>query len=152
MPPASGVKDVASLHYRVGGMHCSLCVRSIHRALSRIPGVQDVQVSIADEEVLVRYDPTVVDPQRVSDTLADLGDTVRDPDRAAVFAEEAREVARARRIALAMVAWVTGATLLMAAGRLLVPMADSQPLMGLFQGTIAVTAAFGPAPWMLRNA
>ena len=71
---------MASLHYRVGGMHCSLCVRSIHRALSRLPGVQDVQVSIAYEVVLVRYDPTVLNPQRVSDTLVALGYAVRDPD------------------------------------------------------------------------
>lgn len=152
---------MATLHYRVGGMHCSLCVRSIQRALSRLPGVEEVQVSIAHEEVLVRYSPTLLNPQRVCDTLADLGYTVREPERATIFEEEERELARSRRIALTMVAWVGAATLLMAVhalGRLLpgLPMGSPAPMALRWteplQGALAVTAAFGPARWVLRNA
>ena len=143
---------MASLHYRVGGMHCSLCVRSIHRGLSRLRGVEDVQVSIAHQEVLVRYNPTLLNPQRVCDTLTDLGYTVREPDRAAIFKEEERELARARRIALTMAGWVAMATLLMAAHALYRPAAASPSSTALVQGILAVAAALGPTRWVLRNA
>ena len=152
---------MASLHYRVGGMHCSLCVRSIQRALSRLPGVEAVQVSIAHEEVLVRYNPTQLSPQRVCDTLTDLGYTVREPDRGTVFEEEERELARARRIALTMAVWVAAATLLMgvqalhrlqSGASMANPAIPSLPWPALVQGVLAVTAALGPARWVLRNA
>jgi copper chaperone CopZ len=35
------------LQLKIGGMHCSLCVKSIRKALGRVDGVQSVQVSIA---------------------------------------------------------------------------------------------------------
>jgi copper chaperone CopZ len=41
------------LQLKIGGMHCSLCVKSIRKALGRVDGVQSVQVSIAHEEALV---------------------------------------------------------------------------------------------------
>jgi hypothetical protein len=58
--------------------------------LSRLRGVKGVQDSIAHKEVLIRYDLTLQNSQRVCDTRADLGYTVREPDRAAVFGPEGR--------------------------------------------------------------
>jgi cation transport ATPase len=49
--------NVGRLHLKLGGMHCSLCVESVRRAVLRLPGVRSVHVSIAHEEVLVEYDP-----------------------------------------------------------------------------------------------
>ncbi|MGH8057435.1 MAG: heavy-metal-associated domain-containing protein, partial [Candidatus Entotheonellia bacterium] len=81
----------AKLQLKIGGMHCSLCTESIHKALGRLDGVHAVQVSIAHEEALVEYDPARVSPVVVEETLEDLGYTVREPDRAEIFAEEERE-------------------------------------------------------------
>src|SRR5919109_4898326 len=87
----------AKLQLKIGGMHCSLCTESIHKALGRLDGVHAVQVSIAHEEALVEYDPARVTPVVIENTLEDLGYTVREPDRAEIFAEEDRELALARR-------------------------------------------------------
>ena len=40
--------------FNVGGMSCSFCAESIKKAYSRTDGVEDVDVSLAHEEVLVR--------------------------------------------------------------------------------------------------
>jgi len=90
----------ASLHLKLGGMHCSLCVTSVERALRRLPGVEQVHVSIAHEEVLVRYDPQRVTPGEIRRTLEALGFAPREPDEAARLAAEERELAQARRKAL----------------------------------------------------
>ena len=74
--------------------HGFLCVLFVQRARSRLPGVENVQVSIAHEEVLVRYDLTLQNSQRVCNTLTNLGYTLREPDRPAVLKKEGRELSR----------------------------------------------------------
>ena len=86
----------ARLHLRIGGMQCSFCVDSIHRALEKIEGVEAVHVSLAHEEVLVQYDPGRVSPERIRRTLTSLGYTLRDPDRLRSFEEEEAELRRHR--------------------------------------------------------
>ncbi|MCS7174060.1 MAG: heavy-metal-associated domain-containing protein [Armatimonadetes bacterium] len=76
------------MHLRVGGMHCSLCVETIRRAVLKLPGVRSVHVSIAHEEALVEYDPARVEPPAITATLEALGFAVRAPDEAARLAEE----------------------------------------------------------------
>jgi len=68
--------------FNVGGMSCSFCAESIEKAYSRTGGVEDVDVSLAHEEVLVRYDDGILSEVKVKDTLRDLGYTIRDPDKA----------------------------------------------------------------------
>lgn len=70
---------------KVGGMHCSLCTESIHKALARVDGVRTVQVSIAHEEALVEYEPGRVDQETIRETLEDIGYTVREPDQEEIF-------------------------------------------------------------------
>ncbi|BDG61163.1 copper-translocating P-type ATPase [Caldinitratiruptor microaerophilus] len=129
-------------------MHCSLCTESIRRALRRLNGVMDVQVSLAHEEVLVHYEPGRLHPQAVTATLLDLGYTVREPDREDVFAEEERELQRARRIAVVMGLLVAAATAVMGVSAAYGP---DRALWGI-QAALALSAGFGPASFVFRNA
>lgn len=68
----------AHLQLKIGGMACSFCTETIRQAYSRMAGVQEVHVSLSHEEALVRYDPRLVTPTALQDTLRNLGYTVRD--------------------------------------------------------------------------
>jgi Cu+-exporting ATPase len=145
LPQADGA---AKLQLKIGGMHCSLCTESIHKAFGRLDGVQSVQVSIAHEEVLVEYDPARVTPRAVEETLEDLGYTVREPDRAEVFAEEEREMAMARRKAFFAGGLLVGASALMVAMLVMGP----SLLLATAMGALALVTALGPARFILvRN-
>ena len=47
---------------RIGGMTCQGCVGSVTRVLQALPGVEQVEVSLAQNEAQVRYDPARVQP------------------------------------------------------------------------------------------
>jgi copper chaperone len=46
-----------TVELKVEGMDCEGCVKSVTRMLSGVPGVQQVQVSLAGSNALVTYDP-----------------------------------------------------------------------------------------------
>lgn len=138
---------VASFHMRIGGMHCSLCEASIRRALQRLPGVQEVHVSIAHGEALVRYDPARVGPEDFRRTLEELGFTVQPPDEAAAIAQEEAALRSARRKAT----WAAFA-LLSAVGLMGLRMLSGPHLLWMAgMAALALTMAFGPARFVLAN-
>ena len=83
--------------FNVGGMSCSFCAESIEKAYDRTDGVEDVDVSLAHEEVLVRYDDTRLSEVEVTDTLRGLGYTIRDPDKERRYEEQQAELTDAKR-------------------------------------------------------
>ena len=83
--------------FNVGGMSCSFCAESIEKAYARTGGVEDVDVSLAHEEVLVRYDDGILSEVEVKDTLRDLGYTIRDPDKAKRYEQQQAELADGKR-------------------------------------------------------
>jgi heavy metal translocating P-type ATPase len=85
------------VQYNVGGMSCSFCAETINKALERIDGVEDANISLAHEEVLIRYDDDAVSDVDLRDTLRDLGYTIRDPDKEKRFEEQQAELADGRR-------------------------------------------------------
>ena len=46
-----------TVELKVEGMSCEGCVKSVTRTLSGVPGVQKVDVSLADSRARVTYDP-----------------------------------------------------------------------------------------------
>lgn len=99
--------------FDVGGMSCSFCADSIEKAYARMEGVVDVDVSLAHEEVLVRYDERLSEV-RVRDTLRDLGYTIRDPDKERRFEEQQSELAEGKqRLQLAGGASIVTAALML---------------------------------------
>jgi len=89
--------DRARIRARIAGMHCSLCTGTIEKALGRHPGVEKVAVSLTHEQALVEYDPRIVRPEALLQTLRDIGYTIHDPRKLRPFEEEERELVREGR-------------------------------------------------------
>ena len=85
------------LQLKIGGMSCSFCTETIKRAVGRMDGVQEVHVSLAHDETLIKYDPEEVEPQELKDAITDVGYTVRDPEKVRAFDEQRAELRTARR-------------------------------------------------------
>ena len=58
---------------KVDGMTCSGCVRSVTNALSKVPGVADVSVSLDDRLARVKFDPARVNPAAIRQAVIDAG-------------------------------------------------------------------------------
>ncbi|MFB6281577.1 MAG: heavy metal translocating P-type ATPase [Haloferacaceae archaeon] len=139
--------------FDVGGMACSFCTESIEKAYDRREGVEGVDVSLAHEEVLVRYDDERVSEVEVKDTLRDLGYTIRDPDKERQYEEQRAELADGRRrlrlaggaslVVAALMGWMVVVT-----GRF-----ESESLaMDLLALALALGTAFGPGRYIKRKA
>ena len=89
---------------RIGGLHCSLCTGTIEKALGRLPGVDKVAVSLTHEQALIEYDPAVASPDKLLQTLRDIGYTISDPRKLRAFEEEERDLMREARRFVAAVA------------------------------------------------
>lgn len=87
-----GEDGLARLQVKIGRMHCSFCVGTIEKALSRRDGVERVSVSLAHEEGLVEYLPELISAQQIVATLRDVGYSVRDPRKTASFEAEQAEL------------------------------------------------------------
>src|SRR2546425_11275375 len=88
------VNGHARFRAKVGGLHCSLCTGTLEKALGRLPGVKKVAVSLTHEQALVEYDPTVIRPDDLLETLRDLGYTIWDPRKLRPFEEEEAALVR----------------------------------------------------------
>jgi heavy metal translocating P-type ATPase len=96
--------DRRKIRARIGGLHCSLCTGTIEKALGRMPGVDKVAVSLTHEQALVEYDPAIARPERLLQTLRDIGYTISDPRKLRAFEDEERDlVHEARRFVVAVV-------------------------------------------------
>ena len=68
----SAVVQAATAVVTVKGMTCNSCVQNIEGVMSDKPGVLDIAVSLANEEAIVHYDPTVLTPQAIADAIDDV--------------------------------------------------------------------------------
>src|SRR5687767_9906596 len=95
--PEERAQPVETVHLKVGGMSCSFCAESIRKGVSRQRGVEEVHVSLAHEEALVRFRPERTSESEIRDTLRALGYTVRDPRKVQSFEEQRAAMAREKR-------------------------------------------------------
>ena len=93
----------ARFRAKIGGLHCSLCTGTIEQALGREPGVHHVAVSLTHEQALVDYDPSMIRPDQLLQTLRDIGYTIWDPRKLRPFEDEERDLVREGRRLLAAV-------------------------------------------------
>ncbi len=94
---ASNRPGRARIRARIGGLHCSLCTGTIEKALRRLPGVDQVAVSLTHEQALIEYDPAATRPEELLNTLRDIGYTISDPRKLRAFEEEERDLVREGR-------------------------------------------------------
>ena len=57
----------------VTGMQCGGCTTRLSLALRMLPGVDNVQISLASGEVTVVYDPDLVSAYRIQETVINTG-------------------------------------------------------------------------------
>jgi len=139
--------------FNVGGMACSFCAESIEKAYARTDGVEDVDVSLAHEEVLVRYDDGQLSGVEVKDTLRDLGYTIRDPDKQKRFEEQRAELADGkRRLLLAGGASVVTAALMLWMIFIRGSFESQAPWMDLLTLALALGTMFGPGRYIGEKA
>lgn len=139
--------------FNVGGMSCSFCAESIEKAYARTDGVEDVDVSLAHEEVLVQYDDGRLSEVEVKDTLRDLGYTIRDPDKEKRYEEQQAELAEGKHQLLL----AGGASIVVAAlmGWMIFVMGsfESESLaMDLGTLSLALGTMFGPGRYIIEKA
>lgn len=134
-------------------MSCSFCTETIRKAYARTPGVLEVHVSLAHEEVLLRYAPDAVQPEALEALLVRLGYTVRDPDKVKAYEEQQQELVRAQR-KLHWAAVFTGASalLMLLAWLRAVPAPLLEPVMLVAMPAFAVATVFGVGGYILRKA
>jgi heavy metal translocating P-type ATPase len=134
-------------------MSCSFCAESIKKAYSRTDGVEDIDVSLAHEEVLVRYDDDILSEVEVKDTLRDLGYTIRDPDKAKRYEQQQAELTDGkRRLLLAGGASIVVAALM---GWMIVVMGrfeSASLVMDLMTLGLALGTMFGPGRYIKQKA
>ncbi|GAF22691.1 MULTISPECIES: copper chaperone CopZ [Shouchella] len=58
---------------KVSGMSCQHCVQAIESAVGGLTGVEKVQVSLEEQEVVVQYDRDVVTLSKVKQEIEDQG-------------------------------------------------------------------------------
>lgn len=63
----------ATVALRVEGMTCSTCKVAVRTALSKLDGVKDANVDVAQKSATVEYDPTKLSPQQMVDAVNRLG-------------------------------------------------------------------------------
>ena len=59
--------------FTVDGMTCGGCVRSVTRAVSQVPGVTKVDVSLDEKRATVAYDPARVQPSAIVQAIVGAG-------------------------------------------------------------------------------
>ncbi|MDR7544286.1 MAG: heavy-metal-associated domain-containing protein [Armatimonadota bacterium] len=59
--------------FNVPKIHCDGCERTIHGALTKLPGVSKVEPSALTKKVLVEFNPAAVDEARIREALKAAG-------------------------------------------------------------------------------
>ncbi len=65
--------DMTERRFSVSGMHCAACSSRIEKVVSQLDGVAEARVNLATEQMVLRYDPAVVDTAAVVERVGELG-------------------------------------------------------------------------------
>lgn len=57
----------------VDGMICQVCAGSVKRALNKVDGVQEAEISLAQRHAVIRYDGRKVNADRLAQAIRDAG-------------------------------------------------------------------------------
>ena len=59
------MSTIVKNEFAVAGMHCGGCVKSVTGAVSRLPGVGTVDVSLEKKSATVGYDSAAIEPAAI---------------------------------------------------------------------------------------
>ncbi|WP_456473904.1 heavy metal translocating P-type ATPase [Candidatus Pyrohabitans sp.] len=136
------------LQLKVGGIFCSFCAETIKKAFSRMEGIGEVKVSLAHEEVLIRYNPEKVAETELRQTMRQLGYTLMDPRKVRSYEEEETELLRERRRLLIATFFALLAALLM----LSMWLGIRREWFPYAMLALALANVFGPGGYILKMA
>ncbi|MDT8447531.1 MAG: heavy metal translocating P-type ATPase [bacterium] len=71
--PAKLPKKRVSLNFRIGGMSCASCVANVESILAELPGMEKVQVNLATEKAVLRFDPDQIKTSQLKEVVAQAG-------------------------------------------------------------------------------
>ena len=97
---------------RVSGMDCASCATKIENAVRRLPGIEDIEVSVSTETLTVRHGAGT-DAGTIAATVRSLGYGAEDPSET-VVSEVAAGEAPWWRTPKAVIAFACGAALALA--------------------------------------
>jgi copper chaperone CopZ len=69
---SAGTSMAQEATVQVLGMTCNSCVQNIEGVMGDRPGIESIRVSLADEEAVVRYDPSQWTPHAIADAIDDV--------------------------------------------------------------------------------
>lgn len=150
--PSPVEAELVSGRLAVSGMWCASCAHALEKAFGRLEGVQDVNVSFAAGEAVVRYDPARTTLSAITKRAADLGygaTVATDASTAAFDATEAaiRDLTFRLAVSLFFGMWSMGAS-----GALLLvqdlPVATATALSRLALVGALPIVFFGAAPFL----
>jgi len=149
------IADTDAIRIPVSGMTCAACSARIQRALEKQPGVADANVNLMMKTATVRFDPDVVTPERLVDTIRDTGygAELASPDQTAFEEQEARDRATAEEFrdlrTKAIVSGVVGLLAMIVSMPLMSHVGISDPFMRWATGGLHpfFHSAF---PWLYR--
>jgi len=72
-PPPTSDKNLGGTELSVAGMTCASCVARVERALKKVDGVVDASVNLATERATVKFQPLLVDVDRLTAAVKDAG-------------------------------------------------------------------------------
>ena len=75
------MSKVQTLEVPVAGMDCAECTRHVQTAISRLPGVESVDVFLSSEKAVIRLDPALVELPAIREAVKSAGYSV--PESAA---------------------------------------------------------------------
>ncbi|MFQ5488456.1 MAG: copper ion binding protein, partial [Gammaproteobacteria bacterium] len=61
------------IRFAIGGMSCAACINRVERALKKLPGVQEVTVNLATGQATVTYDPQLIAPVGLLESVRKAG-------------------------------------------------------------------------------
>ena len=67
--------------YKVEGMTCASCAMTIENTLQKLKGIAKVSVNLASEKLTVEYDGKIVTPEKLEQTVKDVGYTLVLPQK-----------------------------------------------------------------------
>ncbi len=59
--------------FSIQGMHCASCAQTISKAVSKVEGVEEVNVNLATEKVYLAYDPNLVKQKKIISAIQSSG-------------------------------------------------------------------------------
>lgn len=89
--------------FAITGMSCSMCVKAVENAVSALPGVKSVNVSLLDNSMTVEYDDKALKTEVIEKSVTDIGYGIKPSEGSTKKGEGTESEASKKRFILSVV-------------------------------------------------